>query len=104
MKLKLLLILFTVSLFFSGFSQPSTLAYAITGEVNANFNWSDIRIIDMTTGNTNSTLFENGKTNFSFIDAETGHGVDQLILTGNSPTLQQNNISIAANKILVTNP
>ncbi len=104
MKLKILLILFTVPLFFKSFSQQSNFAYAITGQVNANFNWSDIRVIDMTTGNTNSTLFENGKTNFSFIDAETGHGVDQLILTENPATLQQNNISISANKILVSNP
>ena len=104
MKLKILLTLFTGSLFSIGFSQQSTLAYAITGEVNANFNWSDIRVIDMTTGNTNSTLFENGKTRFSFIDAETGHGVDQLTLTGNPATLQQNDMSISANEILVTNP
>ena len=70
MKLKILLILFAAPLFFTGFSQQSNLAYAITGEVNANFNWSDIRVIDMATGNTNSTLFENGKTQFLFIDAK----------------------------------
>ena len=104
MKLTILLILSSVLLFFTGFSQPSTLAYAITGEVNANFNWSDIRVIDMATGNTNSTLFENGKTQFSFIDAETGHRVDQLVLTGNPAVMRQNNVAVSASNILVTNP
>jgi hypothetical protein len=104
MKLTILLLLFTGSLFLTGFSQQSNLAYAITGEVNANFNWSDIRVIDMATGNTNSTLFENGKTQFSFIDAETGHHVDQLVLTGNPAVLQQNNVAVSASNILVTNP
>jgi len=104
MKLTILLILSSVLLFFTGFSQQSTLAYAITGEVNANFNWSDIRVIDMATGNTNSTLFENGKTQFSFIDAETGHHVDQLVLTGNPAVMRQNNVAVSASNILVTNP
>ena len=71
MKLKLLLVLFFTPLFFSGFAQQSNVAYAITGQINANFNWTDIRVIDMASGNANATLFENGKTKFSFVDAET---------------------------------
>ncbi|HEY5406114.1 MAG TPA: T9SS type A sorting domain-containing protein [Ginsengibacter sp.] len=104
MKLKILLILFTVPLFFTLSAQQNNVAYAITGQDNANFNWSDIRVIDMATGNTNSTVFENGKTKFSFVDAETGHNVDQLILTGNPATLQQNDMTVSANNILVKNP
>src|ERR1017187_5327927 len=104
MKLKFLLLLFFTPLFFTGLSQQSNLAYAITGQANGNFNWTDIRVIDMASGNINATLFENGKTKFSFIDAETGRPVDQLAITGNPATLQQNNVTVSSNSILVTNP
>jgi len=104
MKLKLLLVLFFTPLFFSGFAQQSNVAYAITGQINANFNWTDIRVIDMASGNANATLFENGKTKFSFVDAETGRPVDQLTITGNPATLQQNNVAISSNSISVANP
>lgn len=104
MKLKSLLLLFFTSFFFTGFSQQSNIAYAITGQVNANFNWTDIRVIDMASGNANATLFENGKTKFSFVDAETGRPVDQLTITGNPAAFQQNNITVSSNSISVANP
>ncbi|MGH2648017.1 MAG: hypothetical protein ACRDE8_10635, partial [Ginsengibacter sp.] len=104
MKLKFLLLLSLTSIFFTGFSQQSTLAYAITGQANANFNWTDIRVIDMTSGNTNATLFENGKTKFSFIDADTRRPVSQFIITDNPATWQQNDLSVSANKISLLNP
>ena len=104
MKLKFLLLIFFTPLFFSGFSQQSNLAYAITGQSNANFNWTDIRVIDMATGNTNATLFENGKTKFSFVDAETKRVIDQLAISGNPAALTQNNIAISANTISIANP
>ena len=57
MKSKFLLFTFFTPLFFNGFSQQSNLAYAITGQSNANFNWTDIRVIDIANGNTNDTVF-----------------------------------------------
>ena len=81
MKLKFLLLLFTPVFFFKGFSQESR-AFAITGQADANFNWTDIRVIDMASGNTNATLFENGKTKFSFVDAETRKAIDQFSFKG----------------------
>jgi hypothetical protein len=58
----------------------------------------------MASGNANATLFENGKTKFSFVDAETGRPVDQLTITGNPAAFQQNNITVSSNSISVANP
>lgn len=55
------LILFSV---FS-FAQKTSKAYAITGQSNGNFNWTDIREIDLKTGKVENTIFETGKTKFS---------------------------------------
>src|SRR5450432_1442339 len=104
MKLKFLLFLFFTIIFFRGFSQESSRAFAITGQANGNFNWTDIRIIDMASGNTSATLFENGKTNFSFIDAESRKPVDQFTLKGNPTTIQQNGVAVASNTVALNNP
>lgn len=104
MKLKFLLLVFFTPIFFTGFSQQSNLAYAITGQANGNFNWTDIRVIDMTSGNTNETLFENGKTKFSFVDAETRRTVDQFTISGNPATFQQNGVTVSANSVSLANP
>ena len=93
MKLKFLLFLFLTVVFFKGFSQESR-AFAITGQANANFNWTDIRVLDMASGNTNATLFENGKTKFSFIDAETRKTINQVTLKGNPVNLKLNNAAV----------
>jgi Secretion system C-terminal sorting domain len=87
MKLSFTLFLF-LTVIFKGFSQESR-AFAITGQANANFNWTDIRVLDMATGNTSSTLFENGKTKFSFTDAETRKAVDKFILQSSPSAVQQ---------------
>jgi hypothetical protein len=103
MKLKFLPLLLFVFISFQGFSQDAR-AYAITGQANANFNWTDIRVLDMASGSTNATLFENNKTKFSFIDAETGKTVDNFTLKGNPAGFQQNGISVSANSIRIDNP
>ena len=77
MKLKTLLSVIFSALFFCGFSQNNNRAFAITGQANGNFNWTDIRGIEMSSGNANAVLFENGKTKFSFTDAETQKAVDR---------------------------
>ena len=81
MRHKFLLSLTFIAFCFSGFSQQDR-AFAITGQGNGNFNWTDIRSIDMASGNANAVLFENGKTRFSYRDAETNNPIDQLSLKG----------------------
>lgn len=49
----------------------SNKAYAITGQNKGNYNWSNIREIDLATGNVTNTIYEMGKTNFSMADANT---------------------------------
>lgn len=104
MKKELLLLLIFTPLFFTGFSQQNNLAYAITGQANGNFNWTDIRVIDMTSGNTNATLFENGKTKFSFVDAETKNAISQITIQGTPAGISQNNFSSSAKQLVVSNP
>jgi hypothetical protein len=77
MKLKTLLSVIFSAFFFCGFSQNNNRAFAITGQANGNFNWTDIRGIEMSSGNADAVLFENGKTKFSFTDAETQKAVDE---------------------------
>ncbi len=82
MKFKLLLSVFFVAFFFNAYSQDVR-AFAITGQANGNFNWTDIRSINMGSGTVESVLFENGKSKFAFTDAETKKAVDQTIIKGN---------------------
>lgn len=103
MKSKILLLLFT-TVCFKSFSQTSNVAYAITGQENGNFNWTDIRTFDMSSGAVHSTLFENGKTKFSFIDAETNRSVDRLLIDGNAAQLKINNMPVSTASIDVANP
>jgi hypothetical protein len=82
MKVSLLL---TTGLLLSTLSySQSNKAYAITGQGKGNLNWSNIREIDLATGNVTSTIYELGKTNFSIADANTkkpigNEGVSPLI-------------------------
>ena len=103
MKLRLLLCFFVASIFTKTFSQDK-LAYAITGQTGNNFNWTDIRILDMASGKTNTTLFENGKTKFSFVDAETNQTVSQFSLEGNPAILKQGSTTATSDKIIIENP
>jgi hypothetical protein len=104
MKHKFLLSFIFLAFCFNGFSQQDR-AFAITGQGNGNFNWTDIRSIDMASGNASSVLFENGKTKFSFLDAETSHTVDQLsskeILIA---SFQNNNAKVFGQDINLQNP
>ncbi len=110
MKCKLLLFTFFAVIFSPGFSQVNTRAFAITGQANGSFNWTDIREIDMTTGNTNASLFENGKTKFSFINADTRKPVDQISIQKTPTVIGQNSVLVvpvvltSSDKIVVNNP
>lgn len=68
MKRTPLLLLLSIFTSFS-FGQKGNRAYAITGQSNGNFSWTDIREIDLSTGKVVNTIFENGKSKFSFYAA-----------------------------------
>ena len=104
MKQKVLLLVISSSFFFQSFSQENSQAFAITGQPTNNINWTDIRTIDMATGNIKSTLFENGKTKFSFVDADTKQTVNQFFFFFYPDNFQQNNLSTTSDKIIIKNP
>jgi hypothetical protein len=79
MKCTFLLIIIFTTFSISSFSQSGTF-FAITGQGKGDFNWSDIRSFDMISGNANSVLFQNGKTNFSFRNAENDLPVDKTTI------------------------
>lgn len=66
MKRKLLLSGIIAAFSLSSFAQDGNKAYAITGKANGTFNWTDIREIDLSTGKVVNTIFEEGKTAFSY--------------------------------------
>lgn len=92
MKLQTLLLLFFTSTLFTAFSQDNNIAYAITGQTAANFNWTDIRMINMASGKEVATLFENGKTKFTFLDAATRKPI-QWNINYQTPGSQNANLS-----------
>src|SRR6476659_4423803 len=100
MKLKFLLLLFFAIVSLKLFSHQFTRSFAITGQSNGNFNLTDIRILDMVSGNANTTLFENGKTKFSFVDAETRKTVDQFTFKGYPTAIPK---GVEASKAVVLN-
>ncbi len=61
--------LFILSSFYS-FAQKTNFAYAITGQSTGNFNWTDIRMIDLSNGAASKTIFESGKTKFDFASSK----------------------------------
>ncbi len=55
----------------------SNKAYAITGDGVNNFQWMNIREVDLGTGQVTKTLFERSKTNYQLTDVRTKQTVDQ---------------------------
>jgi len=58
----------------------------------------------MKSGNVNTTLFENGKTKFSFLDADTRSPVDRLAINGTPVVFKQNNVSVSSGDISFIHP
>ena len=85
-----------------GFSQDNKV-FAITGQASKNFNWTDIRVIDMESGNMKTTVFENGKTKFSYVDAETRKSIDESNIKRIPVAVQQNGASNTSNAIALNN-
>lgn len=64
--MKRTLLLSFLSLFLiSSFAQNANKTYAITGGGKGDFQWMNIREIDLSTGTVTKTIFENGKTKFN---------------------------------------
>src|ERR1017187_9284768 len=103
MNLKLLLFLFFAGCVTASFAQQTNIAYAITGQENANFNWVDIRTIDMASGTAGATLYESGKTHFTFRDAETGRIVDQLTFNGSPIPVATANTPVGTKTVALDN-
>ena len=103
MKFTFLPIIIFSAFSINSFSQSGTF-FAITGHGKGDFNWSDIRSFDMFSGNVNSVLFQNGETNFSFLNAESNLPADKTTINI-APTFTKNlatNISVPA--VLAANP
>lgn len=58
----------------------------------------------MKSGSVNATLFENGKTKFSFLNAYTRTPVDRFTIIGAPVVFTQNNVSVSSNNIAFNHP
>lgn len=103
MKYKFLHAIIFIFFYQVTFSQNGT-AFAITGHGKGDLNWTDIRSIDLATGNATSLLFENGKTPFSFINAETRQPVRNMVMKLPSTISQKINANVSSSEISVANP
>ncbi len=77
-------LLFSAAFFTTSFftqAQNSARSYAITGKVNNNFFWADIKQVDLATGKVIKTLFEADKTVFKITNAD--NASDARIATAN---------------------
>lgn len=79
-------------------------AYAITGHGSGVLNWKDIRSIDMATGNATSLLYEDGKTAFRFLNADTRQPINKLTTKVPFDLSQKSNGTILKQEVTVSNP
>lgn len=98
----LLPILFSVSLL-TGFTQNRTGAFAITGQANKNLNWTDLRSINLGTGEAEKVYFESGKTKFSLRDDITKETVDKITIKGDPAKLTIGNNHFTSGTIEIQN-
>ena len=106
MQKRTLLSVILLFLFFNGFSQNNKLrAYAITGQAQANFNWTDIRSIQLNSGDVSDVIYESGVTKFLFKNAFTDKEVNKLILRGNLPSVMvTDKVKVSASQVELFNP
>jgi hypothetical protein len=57
-------------------------AYAITSSEKGNFNWTDVKQIDFTTGSVTRSIFDAKQTNFTVYSARTGKEIKPVIQNG----------------------
>lgn len=105
MQKRTLLSVILLFLFFAGFSQNNKhRAFAITGQAQANFNWTDIRSIQLNTGDVSEVIYESGVTKFLFKNASTDRQVDKIILRGNPASVMAADLKVTATQIELSNP
>lgn len=99
-------LLFTLSLIFcfQGFTQNSSSLFAITGQSVKNFNWMDIRSLNMKTGNVEQVLFESGKTEFTYLNSENKSPINEIVLNGAPAKLSVGDTRIVSQQIIIQNP
>src|SRR4051812_31983133 len=74
--------------------QRQTTAFAITSSEKGNFNWTDVKQIDLTTGTVTRSIFDGKQTNFTVYNARTGAVLKPV--TQNSVPVTTNAISPVA--------
>ncbi|OQP60835.1 T9SS type A sorting domain-containing protein [Niastella populi] len=62
--------------------QRQTTAYAITSSEKGNFNWTDVKQIDFTSGAVTRSVFDARQTNFTVFSARTGKEIKPLTTNG----------------------
>lgn len=105
MQKKTLLPVILLFLFSSGYSQNNKhRAFAITGQAKANFNWTDIRSIELNSGDISDVIYESGITKFIFRSASTNKEVDKIILRGNPASIAVGDLNVSAQQVELSNP
>lgn len=89
MKRTLLLLLF-ISSFSLCFCQEANKAYAITGNGNGDFQWMNIRQIDLSTGTVTRNIFEQGVTQYQMRDAASNRQITLPAILSGDQTKQIN--------------
>ncbi len=75
-------------------AQRQTTAFAITSSEKGNFNWTDVKQIDLTTGTVTRSIFDSKQTNFTVYNARTGAALKPV--TQNGVTVTTNTTSPVA--------
>lgn len=105
MQKRTLLSVILLFLFVAGFSQNNNhRAFAITGQAKANFNWTDIRSIQLNSGDVSDVIYESGVTKFLFKNASTEREIDKLVLQGNPVPVTSADLKISARQAEVSKP
>ncbi|MBO9201180.1 MULTISPECIES: T9SS type A sorting domain-containing protein [Niastella] len=62
--------------------QNQTTAFAITSSEKGNYNWTDVKQIDLTTGTVTRSIFDSKQTNFTVYNARTGKELKSITKNG----------------------
>ena len=76
--------------------QNQTTAYAITSSEKGNFNWTDVKQIDFTTGSVTRSVFDSKQTNFTVYSARTGKEIKPVTQNGVTTNASMQVASLAA--------
>ncbi len=87
--------LLPITLLFIGLSaiaqQPQRIAYAITGGQKGQFNWTEVKLIDLNTGAVLQSIYENGKS-MQVLNARTGQPIASAMAKATNSNVENNNL------------